>query len=81
MAHLVAVVPKAQVEVATVEQVVHLASVALEEIRELAQQLFTVAVAVVAVTTVAVVETPTVMASGSPAVVVVLPLQQILASL
>jgi hypothetical protein len=69
------------VEVATVEQVVPLASVVLEEIRELAQQLFTVAVAVVAVTTVAVVETPTDMASGSPAVVVVLPLQQILASL
>jgi hypothetical protein len=81
MAHLVAVVPKAQVEVATVEQVVPLASVVLEEIRELAQQLFTVAVVAVAVTTVAVVETPTVMASGSPAVVVVLPLQQILASL
>jgi hypothetical protein len=81
MAHRVALAHRALAEVASVYRVVPLASVALEEIRELAQQLSTVAVAVVAVTTVAVVETPTVMASGSPAVVVVLHLQQILASL
>jgi hypothetical protein len=81
MAHLVAVVPKAQVEVAMVARVAHSVSAALGEIAELALQRFTVVVVAVVVTTAVVVGTPTDMAGGSPVAVVAPPSQLIRASL